>query len=268
MSSSFATIPFVKASACGNDFIIIDGQYAPADAAALTRSICDRHEGVGADGVEWLFSAADADIDARLFNADGREAEISGNGTRCVAAYLRSQQPRDKFLIRTGAGVKTCVLTSQSDNEYEFETAMGKPQIEAELVLKLSFGEVRGIPVSVGNPHYVMFVNEFVHGWQSAAAEIGGHPDFPRGVNVELAVVQDSKNLRVRFFERGVGETQSSGTGSCAAAIAAISAGKASSPVRVYASGGTQTVRSESGGLFLRGPARLVCRGEFFVPNQ
>ena len=88
-------IPFVKASACGNDFLIIDGMHAPADLSAFTRRVCDRHNGVGADGVEWLFPAQDADIRARLFNADGSEAEISGNGTRCVAAYLCSEEPRN-----------------------------------------------------------------------------------------------------------------------------------------------------------------------------
>src|SRR6201984_3769890 len=126
-------IPFVKASACGNDFLIIDGMHAPADMIAFTRRICDRHQGVGADGVEWLFPAEDADVRARLFNADGSEAEISGNGTRCVAAFLCSEQPREKVLIRTGAGVKVCTLTSRSENCYEFETAMGEPQVGEEL---------------------------------------------------------------------------------------------------------------------------------------
>ena len=88
MTSSDRVVPFVKANACGNDFLIIDGLYVPADLADFSRRICDRHGGVGADGVEWLFPAPDADVQARLFNADGSEAEISGNGTRCVAAYL------------------------------------------------------------------------------------------------------------------------------------------------------------------------------------
>ena len=92
MTSSDRVIPFVKANACGNDFLIIDGVYVPADIAGFSRRICDRHHGVGADGVEWLFPAQDADVQARLFNADGSEAEISGNGTRCVAAYLCSEQ--------------------------------------------------------------------------------------------------------------------------------------------------------------------------------
>lgn len=264
MSSQSSGIPFVKASACGNDFLIIDGMHAPSDMAAFSRRICDRHSGAGADGVEWLFPAPDADIKARLFNADGSEAEISGNGTRCVAAHLCSEKPRERVTVRTGAGIKTCVLTSRSDHEYEFEIAMGEPQVGDEFPIKLAFGEVRGIPVSMGNPHFVVFVNEFVPGWQGEAAEIGRHHDFKHGINVELVKSQDAGNVQVRFFERGVGETQSSGTGSCAAAVAAIANKKAISPVRVHAEGGTQTVRWEDQ-VFLRGTAQIIFRGEFFI---
>jgi diaminopimelate epimerase len=255
--------PFVKASACGNDFLIIDGTHAPADIANFSRQICDRHEGAGADGVEWLFPAKDADIHARLLNADGSEAEISGNGTRCVAAYLCAQQAREKIVVRTGAGVKTCVLTAHSNSTYEFETAMGAPQVGDEFPIRLAFREARGIPVSMGNPHFVVFVEEFAPGWQAEAAEIGRHHYFKHGINVELVVVTDKDNIEARFFERGVGETRSSGTGSCAAAVAAIFAKRARSPVRVHAPGGAQLVRWE-GEVFLRGPARIVCSGEFF----
>jgi diaminopimelate epimerase len=264
MNSSAAVIPFVKASACGNDFLIIDGIHAPSDLAGFSRRICERHEGVGADGVEWLFPAQDADVQARLFNADGSEAEISGNGTRCVAAYLCSEQAREKVTVRTGAGLKICTLTSRSDTRYEFEIAMGEPQVDDEFPIKLPSREVRGIPVSMGNPHFVVFVNEFPSDWQAGAAEISRNPHFKHGVNVELVLPVDKGNIDVRFFERGVGETQSSGTGSCAAAVAAIAAKKAESPLRVHAPGGVQTVRWDEQ-VFLRGPAQLICRGEFFI---
>lgn len=264
MSEPVTLVPFVKAQACGNDFLIIEGIHAAADLAAFTRRICDRHQGVGADGVEWLFPAQDADVRARLFNADGSEAEISGNGTRCVAAYLCAEQKKEKITVRTGAGVKVCSLTARSDAQYEFETAMGEPQVGDEFPIKLAFGEVRGIPVSMGNPHYVVFVNEFAPGWQAEAAEIGRHHDFKYGINVELVMAKDKANLDVRFFERGVGETRSSGTGSCASAVAAMATRKAESPVRVHAAGGVQTVRWD-GQVFLRGPAQLVCRGEFLA---
>jgi diaminopimelate epimerase len=264
MTPSPTIVPFVKAHACGNDFIIIDGVHAPADLPSFTRHICDRHQGVGGDGVEWLFPATDADINARLFNADGSEAEISGNGTRCVAAYICAEQAKKTVVVRTGAGLKTCTLTSHRESLYEFETAMGRPQLGEAFSLKLAVGEVCGVPVSMGNPHFSIFVDEFAPEWQAEAAEIGRHSNFKQGINVELVKIKNKENIEVRFFERGVGETQSSGTGSCAAAVAAIGSKKVSSPVRVHATGGVQTVRWD-GEVFLRGPAQLICCGEYFV---
>jgi diaminopimelate epimerase len=279
-------IPFVKTSACGNDFLIVEGSYAPADTGSLSRRMCDRHLGIGADGVEWLFPDQGADIHARLFNADGSEAEISGNGTRCVAAYLCSElrgselrgselptvqqserssgEPRNKFTIRTGAGIKTCTFIGRNQSQYEFEIAMGEPQVGNELPIQAGRTKLRGIPVSMGNPHYVVFVEEFAPGWQMQAAEIGHDGHFQDGINVELVVIKDKNNVEARFFERGVGETQSSGTGSCAAAVAAIATKRTESPVRVHAPGGIQIVRWEEQ-VFLRGAAQLICRGEFLV---
>lgn len=263
-------IPFVKASACGNDFLLIDssviaGIAAPADMAALTQRMCDRHDGVGADGVEWMYPHATADVEIRLINADGSEAEISGNGTRCVAAYVCAEQGKEKIAIQTGAGLKTCRLMGRSDSEYEFEAEMGEAAVGSELALKVGANEVRGIPVSMGNPHYVVFVKEFAENWRGEAASIQRSSQFKHGVNVELVAIDGKHDVRVRFFERGVGETQSSGTGSCASAMAAMAAAKAESPVRVHAPGGIQTVRREGKLVFLRGTARLVCRGEFFL---
>jgi diaminopimelate epimerase len=259
-----ATIPFVKASACGNDFLIIEGERAPGNVAEFTRRVCDRRKGVGADGVEWLYPTGDADVEARLVNADGSAAEISGNGTRCVAAHLAARQGKEKFVIRTGAGLKTCTLTARSGNVYEFETAMGSPVVEEEFSLVLTRGVVRGIPVSMGNPHYVVFVDEILADWIQEATEIGRHPHFKQGVNVEVVAVEDPNNISVRFFERGVGETLSSGTGSCAAAVAAIATQFAKSPVQVHAPGGVQSVRWDRE-VLLRGPAELVCRGEILL---
>jgi len=248
-------VPFVKANGCGNDFLIIDGAHEQPDMAEFTRRICDRHLGVGADGVEWLFPAQDADIYARLINSDGSEAEISGNGTRCVAAHLCSEQARERLVIRTGAGLKSCELMSVSDTQYEFEIAMGEPVVGEELAIQLAGREVCGIPVSMGNPHYVMFVEEFSARWQVEAAEVGSRPEFKQGVNVELVWIRNRGEIDVRFYERGVGETQSSGTGSCASAVAAIASKLADSPVRVHAPGGTQTVRWD-GQVYLRGSAQ------------
>jgi len=267
MSLPSRVIPFVKASACGNDFLLIDSRdlEPAADLAALTQRLCDRHRGIGGDGVEWMAPHSTADIEIRLINADGSEAEISGNGTRCVAAVICAEQGKENITIQTGAGLKTCVLTGRDDSEYEFEVEMGEPVVGAELTIDVARREVRGIPVSMGNPHFVVFVHGFAQDWQDEAAVIQQSSAFKHGVNVEIVVVEGPHDVRVRFFERGVGETQSSGTGSCASAVAAIAAGKAESPVRVHAAGGAQIVRWERNRVFLRGPARLVCRGDFFL---
>ncbi|HEV7675578.1 MAG TPA: diaminopimelate epimerase [Candidatus Angelobacter sp.] len=257
-------VPFTKASACGNDFLIIDGVHAPADLHEFSKRISDRHNGVGADGVEWLFPATDADIRARLINADGSEAEISGNGTRCVAAYLVSQGHTGKIAISTDAGVKHCQLVSREDRRFEFEMEMGQPQVGDEFSMTVGFAPTHGTPVSMGNPHYVVFVSEFSPVWQKEGAEIGRHQDFKDGVNVEFVRVIGEHDIEVRFYERGVGETLSSGTGSCASAVAAIAGGHVKSPVKVHAAGGTQVVRWTESKVFLRGPARLICQGEFF----
>jgi diaminopimelate epimerase len=257
-------VPFVKATACGNDFLIIDSVHAPSDVHSFSRRICDRHNGVGADGVEWILPANDADLQVRLLNADGSEAEISGNGTRCVAAWHCSENKCDSVVIRTGAGLKVCNLTARQGNTFEFRSSMGVPEVGDPFSIELNSGEVSGVPVSMGNPHYVVFVPEFEADWQALAQQISTHRDFKFGVNVEFVRVASANEIEVRFCERGVGETMSSGTGSCAAAVASIHTGKVSSPVRVHAPGGMQTVQW-NGEVFLYGPATLLCRGEFFI---
>lgn len=258
------TIPFTKASACGNDFLIVDGGGVAGDLAETSRRMCDRHNGVGADGVEWLFPDPAADIFARLFNADGSEAEVSGNGTRCVAAFLCARDPKEQLIIRTGAGLKTCALTSRDGTTFEFEADMGEPVVEPEQVVDAHGLRTTGRRVSMGNPHFVIFGDGFPEGWQKQAALIASQPIFPQGTNVEYVIVRGPNVIEIRLFERGVGETQSSGTGSCASAVAAIAAGRAQSPLQVIAPGGTQTVRWDQR-VYLRGPASLVCQGEFFI---
>jgi len=267
-----ARIPFTKASACGNDFLMVEGAHASGDLAALSRRLCDRRRGVGADGVEWLFPDAEADVKACLINADGSEAEISGNGTRCVAAEICSRENKTEVVVRTGAGLKTCRLISREDGRegrrqgptFEFETDMGRPEVGGQLSIETMWVRAVGTRVSMGNPHFVVFVQNFQEGWQRQAALIGTQPQFPQGTNVEYVAVRGANEIEIRLFERGVGETQSSGTGSCASAVAAIASGRVASPVKVIAPGGSQTVRWENQ-VYLRGAATLVCRGEFFV---
>jgi diaminopimelate epimerase len=265
VNSHSLTIPFVKASAFGNDFLLIDGALAPENVTELTRRICDRHEGVGADGVEWMFPHFSADIEVRLINSDGSHAEISGNGTRCVAAYICATRAKERISILTGAGVKICTLTGRKDSDYEFEAEMGAPVVEPEFAVQIPSGDVHGISVSMGNPHYVMLVPEFPADWRVRSREIQTSCRFPQGVNVVWVRPGGRHEVAARFFERGAGETQSSGTGSCCAGVAAMLTGRADSPVRVDTPGGTQTVRKEGNKIFLRGLARLVCRGEFFL---
>jgi diaminopimelate epimerase len=271
-----STIPFTKASACGNDFLLVEAAHASGDLGVLSRRLCDRHRGVGADGVEWLFPDAEADVNARLINADGSEAEISGNGTRCVAAEICSRENKTEVVIRTGAGLKTCRLLGREDGRkngredgrqgstFEFETDMGQPEVGGQLSIETMWVRAVGTKVSMGNPHFVIFVENFQDGWQRQAALIGTQPQFPQGTNVEYVMVRGANEIEIRLFERGVGETQSSGTGSCASAVAAIASGRVASPVTVIAPGGAQIVRWENQ-VYLRGPATLVCRGEFFV---
>ena len=258
-------IRFTKASACGNDFLIIEGGDVSGDLNALTRRLCDRHNGVGADGVEWLYPDMEAEVMARLINADGSDAEISGNGTRCVAAELCSREEKSEIVVRTGAGLKRCRLTNQQAFKFEFEAEMGQPEVGEQLSIETVRGRTLGTKISIGNPHFVIFVENFPDTWQLQAALIGAQPQFPQGTNVEYVLIRAANEIEIRLFERGAGETLSSGTGSCASAVAAIASGRVSSPVNVIAPGGSQTVRWENT-IYLRGPATIVSRGEFFNP--
>lgn len=259
-------IAFTKASACGNDFLIAEGE-GIEDLSAVSRHMCDRHNGIGADGVEWLFRDAAADTRLRLINTDGSEAEISGNGTRCVAAELCSRTGKRDLTIRTAAGIKICRLIEQRGSTFEFEIDMGKAEIGGQLTVETPGFRVVGTQVSMGNPHFVVVIQQFQEAWQQQAALIQAQPHFPQGTNVEYVIVRGPNEMEIRLFERGVGETLSSGTGSCASAVAAIASKRVSSPVRVVAPGGAQTVRWDNEGgrnqVHLRGPATLICRGEF-----
>src|SRR5437868_1263138 len=154
-------VPFMKANGCGNDFLLVEEQLAPGDIHAFTRAICDRNAGVGADGVEWIGAkgsrAGEAyDASARLVNSDGSEAELSGNGTRCVAAYLASQQNLRSLKILTGAGVKNYTLTANEPPLYEFESNMGAAIVMDEREIIYGEAKIVGRSVSMGNPHFVV----------------------------------------------------------------------------------------------------------------
>ena len=280
------TLPFTKATACGNDFLLIDGTLvARQEMKAVTQQICNRNRGVGADGVEWLFASDKADVYAHLINSDGSDAEVSGNGTRCVAAwevwrrqseYRRSSESIDEVLtdigtnarqvrVLTDAGVKTCSQVSHKGTEFQFRSDMGQPKIEGETSIRLRGGECRGVKLSTGNPQFIVFVDEFPDNWAKVGAEIESHVEFPQRTNVEFVKVKNAGEIEIRIFERGAGETQSSGTGSCASAVASIHTRRVKSLVRVVAPGGPQIVEWDGGNIFLTGPAQILCRGEFFL---
>ena len=263
-------IPFCKASACGNDFLIVEESAFSGDRHALSAKLCDRTDGIGADGVEWVGEAESNEWDATatLINGDGSAAELSGNGTRCVAAYLVNQNPKRQLLrIKTGAGVKSCELMSVSANSYQFSVAMGTVWVGAARALKLSEElTVEGTPVDMGNPHFVITGDSLFGDWRQIAQKVQAlEGEFPHGVNVEFVIVRNRSHIQAFFYERGAGETRSSGTGSCAAAAACRSAGLIDDSVSVTTPGGTQTIEFVHDGMILRGSAELICRGEAWV---
>lgn len=263
---SSRAIPFYKADACGNDFLIVDSTHMGSDPAGLSRRLCDRHRGIGADGVEWVSTDPQGKVHARLFNADGSEAEISGNGTRCVAAWCVEVRGGSEVQVLTVAGGKECMLLRRDGYHFEFITEMGKAEVLGNKSVSVGNAAEHGLEIATGNPHFVQFVDQFPSNWQAGAARIAESRDFSQGTNVELVRLLGRNRIEFRIWERGAGETQSSGTGSCASAIAAIHTGRAASPVEVYAPGGKQVVHWDGAdALLLEGPARLICRGEFFL---
>ena len=260
-------VPFVKATAYGNDFLIIRKEFQGGDAAGLTRALCDRHNGVGADGVEWLSDENGYAARIELINADGSAAELSGNGTRCVAAHLAATGNRKEWLIATDAGARRCTLLGREGNRFEFLTEMGTPAIREELAIDLGHVLYSGVPVSMGNPHYVIFVPEFPVDWRQDSQMIQARQDlFPQGINVEWVKCDSASQITIRIYERGAGETHSSGTGTSASAAAAIATRHLAANLNVAAPGGTQRVRWTTGrSLKLEGSASLICTGEFFL---
>ncbi len=269
-------IPFAKAHACGNDFLIVtEDAAAGLDWADLTRRLCARNTGVGADGVEFFAWTGPKSGRVRLHNADGSIAEISGNGTRCVAAWMSSMigaRPGDELRIETDAGLRVCRLKGvQNEPPYSVEvsTGMGIPTAMRKRVALSPARSVERIAVSTGNPHFIIVVDNrdfSVEGqaWQVLGAQICTHQEFPNQTNVEFVRIVSPGEIQIRIFERGVGPTTSSGTGTSASATAAIGFHGCVSPLRIVAPGGAQTVSWSGLGseLELTGPATLIARGE------
>jgi len=260
-------IPFTKAHGARNDFLLTWREQLPSDPGdlvALACAICDRHSGPGADG--WIVVAdanAGSPVAIELWNSDGSRSEISGNGTRCAAALLvQSGKVADHIRIGTGAGVKTLRLMAHQGHRYSFEMNMGRAVIE-ELNATLVPGRDCVI-LNVGNPQCAIFVADFEFDWRTLGAELERHPRFPQRTNVSFIRVLDEHTLDVRFFERGAGETMSSGTGSTGAAAAALARGWVRSPIHVDTPAGPLQLRVENDDIYLEGPAEIVAEGQFY----
>lgn len=262
-------IPFTKAHGAKNDFLLTWRKDAPgADLPQFARAICDRHMGAGADG--WMLvapaSGPEEDGGIQLFNSDGSTAEISGNGTRCAAAFLiRHGHAGEQVRIRTGAGIKTLRVLRRAGLAFDFEMNMGKAEIrEKRMALPLAGGSREVTILWVGNPQCAVAVENFDFDWRTMGAEIESHPHFPNRTNVSFWRTLDAHAIEARFWERGAGETMSSGTGSTGAAAAAVAVGAAVSPVQVLTPAGPIGLRLEEE-IHLTGPAEIVAEGDFFT---
>lgn len=263
------TIPFLKLHGAQNDFLLTmtpdapAGDLSAADLPAIARAICHRYTGVGADGWMLVNGTPGPDFDAtiRLFNSDGSEPELSGNGTRCAAAVLARNAPgKTNFRIRTGAGIKHLSLVSREGERWIFEMKMG------EIVVLDSAATVQGrkaVLVDAGNPQCVFPVDTFDFDWRAVGAATEHDPRFPWRTNVSFVLPIDEHTIDVRFWERGAGETNSSGTGSTGAAVAALTLGITRNPVTVRTPAGPLALRLEKGQTYLTGPAEWIAEGTY-----
>ncbi|HJQ22823.1 MAG TPA: diaminopimelate epimerase [Blastocatellia bacterium] len=275
---------FTKLQGMGNDFLIVEVEEVSdlPDAERLARDMCDRRYGAGADGLIFVARAqsAEADFDSRIFNSDGSEAGVSGNGTRCVAAYVYFKElwRRAEVRIRTAAGVKHGRLAERGDTYFEFEFDMGEPRLHSEAVpmlldhpleyvvrypLHIGGDMIEVTCLSMGNPQCLIFVSELE---RVNLAELGPllehHPVFPDRANVEFIRVMTRDEIEIRIWERGAGHTLSSGTGSCASAVAAALNGYTDREVRVYTEGGALHVKWRGDNhVWLTGGAEVIYEG-------
>ena len=266
-------VPFVKAHACGNDFLIIEEHLAQRRHADLARKLCSRNTSVGADGIEFL-DRKNGEFFLRLFNADGSEAELSGNGTRCVAAWLAQSEGLQRVALGTHGGIRTCQVIEAAAPNYLIESEMGVPRVMPRTVEIPGVGNspaltIPGAMVNVGNPHFVLTVDtdDFSahgHTWQNLGARISTSPLFPHGTNVEFVRIVSPSEIAFRIYERGCGPTTSSGTGTCASSTAAIALHGANRELTALAEGGFQSIvwPSNEAVMRLTGPAEIICWGE------
>jgi len=267
----------VKAHAFGNDFLLVEESEIAVgvDRSALARGLFERHRGLGADGlivsaVAPPRSLSGTRVRMDLLNADGSYSEVSGNGVRCLAAWIaksRGLRAGESVAVETDAGVKTLELLAIDGRRYTFRAAMGQPEDVQRRTIDVDGVPIDAVTLRVGNPQCVVLgevtalTDERLH---HVAAKLAVHPIFPAGSNVELATVEAPDRVRILIWERGVGPTEASGTGACASAVAAMSYGGAARDVQVVSPGGSQRVEWTGDGLFLTGWAELVVEGTIF----
>jgi diaminopimelate epimerase len=257
---------FTKMHGVGNDFIVLGPEeVAGVDLPALARKVCDRHFGIGADGILVPVSSEVADLKMAYLNSDGSASEMCGNGIRCLARYAKDRGliAGDALTVETGAGVKKVVLLGDGSSRVD----MGPPTFDSEVELR----GFRFLRVSMGNPHAVAFLGSEEEVGALDVGEVGppveNNPLFPAKTNVEFVHVRGEREMRMRIWERGSGETLASGSGSCAAAVAAVRRGLARSPVRVNLDGGVVEIEWAGDGepVYMTGPAEYVCDGDLLI---
>lgn len=253
---------FIKMQGLGNDYLFLnclDGE--PEDLPGLAARMSDRHFGAGSDGLICLCPSSLGDFRMKMFNADGSEGKMCGNGIRCLARYVREQGLSDKDVleIETGAGLRRTELLGDL-----VRVDMGPPTVSSPVEVEALDSRWRLTPVSMGNPHGVIFYAG-IDGLDLAAVgpALEKHPAFPGGINVEFVEIVDQSALRMRVWERGSGETLACGTGACASLAAAASAGLTERAARVELPGGTLEVSWDQDTVFLTGPAVTVYKGDY-----
>ena len=256
------TRTLVKAHALGNDFLLLEEAALPPDVdrASFARAVCERHRGIGGDGLI-LYRGTGAAARMSLLNADGSYSEVSGNGVRCLAAWIAASEglrPGATVDITTDAGLKRLALLDQRGDRYVFRAQMGEPEQVRQVQLDVHGSIVDVVTLRVGNPQCVVLGEVSLERLHTVASALAVHPHFPAGTNVELATVESPGQVRILIWERGVGPTEASGTGACAAAVAAMQFGGAGRDVTVTSPGGAQRVEWTDAGLFLTGWAEVT----------
>ena len=257
---------FTKMHGLGNDYLYVYGE--PQEPEKLSIKLSDRHFGAGSDGMIWISPSSLADFKMRIFNADGSEAMMCGNGIRCVGKYVYDKGYTDKkhLTIETLSGIRTLDLSLRGGKVAQASVDMGRAQPGEEKALRVEGEDVTCLPVSVGNPHAVLFVEDIAAAPLTTLGPLlERHPAFPGGVNVEFVQVLDGEHLRMRVWERGSGVTMACGTGACASAAAAVKKGfcKAGAPIFVELDGGVLEITVQDNfSVTMTGPAETVYEGE------